>query len=108
VGNGELEVDPGTIRRAARGLDEAIDQLDTNLTALESELLEFGAPWGGDEIGALIQAAYEGIVEIAMDCFTSNIDELESALTGLEGMAAQYEQSEQKSVVEVNRVREFL
>ncbi|ACY96330.1 hypothetical protein Tcur_0737 [Thermomonospora curvata DSM 43183] len=56
----------------------------------------------------LIQDAYESIVDIAMNCFNSNIEELESVLAGLENMAAQYEAAERNSVVEVNRVREFL
>ncbi|PKK15738.1 MULTISPECIES: WXG100 family type VII secretion target [Thermomonospora] len=108
MGNGELRVDSGTLRRAARDLDQAVDQLDAHLTALENELAGFGAPWGSDEIGMLIQDAYESIVDIAMNCFNSNIEELESVLAGLENMAAQYEAAERNSVVEVNRVREFL
>jgi hypothetical protein len=108
VGNGELRVDTGALQRAVKGLDQAIDQLDGHLAELESDLAGFGAPWGGDDIGFLIQAAYEGIAGIAMDCFTTNMEELESALTGLESMSGTYERSEQDSVVEVNRVREFL
>ncbi|REE97123.1 WXG100 family type VII secretion target [Thermomonospora umbrina] len=108
MGFGELQVDPGDIRKAAGELGKVIDKLDQDLTTLESDLAGFGEPWGGDDIGMLIGMCYQGIHDLAMECFAGNLDELEAIAEDLEKMADNYQGSEELSDIEVNRVREIL
>ncbi|GAA2423146.1 hypothetical protein GCM10010191_38840 [Actinomadura vinacea] len=107
MGN-ELRVSRDDLRRAATMLGQAIDRMDADLSALEGELGGFGQPWGGDEIGMLIGACYEGALDMAMECFGTNMDELDGFVEDLEKMADNYRGAEDLSEIEVNRVREIL
>ncbi|GAA1775837.1 hypothetical protein [Actinomadura chokoriensis] len=104
----ELRVSEADLRKAASRLGQAIDQMDQDLAAFKGELSGYGQPWGGDDIGMLIGACYQGAFELAMDCYDSNLDELDSFAEDLEEMADNYKDAEDLSEIEVNRVREIL
>jgi hypothetical protein len=108
MGNPELRVTQEDLRKAAGLLGQAIDGMDGDLSAFEGELGGFGRPWGGDEIGMLIGACYQGAYDMAMECFTTNLDELDGFAEDLETMADNYQGAEDLSEIEVNRVREIL
>ena len=108
MGNHELRVTQDDLRRAAGLLGQAIDRTDADLAALEADLAGFGQPWGGDEIGMLIGACYQGAYDMALECFTTNLDELDGFAEDLETMADTYQGAEDLSRIEVNRVREIL
>ncbi|MFA1538474.1 WXG100 family type VII secretion target [Actinomadura monticuli] len=105
---GELRVSEADLRKAAARLGQAIDQMDQDLAAFKGELSGFGQPWGGDDIGMLIGACYQGAYDLAMECYDSNLDELDGFAEDLEEMADNYKDAEDLSEIEVNRVREIL
>jgi citrate lyase beta subunit len=56
VGN-QYAIEPATLRRAATGLGAASEELSTQWTNLLATVNGMGAPWGGDDIGMLIDQA---------------------------------------------------
>ena len=84
------------LRLCGTALQQVGDQFEQQLNALEQELLSFGAPWGNDDIGSLISAAYEAVVTFAFECLREVLDEIRSSGFDLDGMAQQYEAAEQE------------
>ena len=104
----ELRVDAEDIHRAGGGIAMSAQALKAKLEAFNAELQGFGAPWGNDDIGSLIGMCYQAIYEVAMECFASNIGELEGQAEGVRAMAATYREAEDTTAIEVNRVRDIL
>ena len=70
----EIEVDTESLRRARVLIGDSTQETDAALTGFIAELESFGQPWGDDALGSLIGLSYQGIFEVAMDCFASNLD----------------------------------
>jgi hypothetical protein len=118
----QLEVTPSGIRRVAGALEEVVDRLDSELTALANEIGGQDDPFGGDDIGSLIGMCYQAIHDMAMDSYSANLDELDAHVEALHDLANGYETAENagteatgevgKNVqaldVTVNRVRQIL
>lgn len=118
----QLDVTPAGIRRVAGDLEKAIDKLDSDLAALANEMDGQSDPFGGDDIGSLIGMCYQAIHSMAMDSYSSNIEELDAHVEALHGLADGYETAEyagqdaatevgkhvQAAGLEVNRVRQVL
>jgi hypothetical protein len=92
----EISVEPDSLRGAGQQLDQVAQRFTQELTALQADLAGFGAPWGGDDIGSLIGAAYEEVVSYAFDCYQSVLDEIGDSGADLGGMADMYEEIEEK------------
>ncbi|WP_067813501.1 hypothetical protein [Actinomadura kijaniata] len=104
----ELDVDPKVIKRGGEGIHSAAQHLRSEWQAFQGELQGHGEPWGGDMIGMLIGGCYGAIYEAAVECIESNIDGLKDYADGTVEMASVYFQAEDRSTVEVNRVRQML
>ena len=93
---GGVQISPEALRLSGTALQQVGDQFESQLNALEQELLSYGAPWGNDDIGSLIGAAYEAVVSFAFECLREVLDEIRSSGIDLDGMAQQYEEAEQQ------------
>ena len=93
---GGIQVNPELLRIGGTALQQVGDELDAQLNSLEQELLSYGAPWGNDDIGQLIGAAYEAVVSYAFDCLREVLDEIRSSGIDLDGMAQRYEETERQ------------
>jgi hypothetical protein len=94
--SGGVQINTESLRVAGTALNAVGDQLDQFLNQLESELLSFGEPWGSDEIGQLISAAYKEVVTFAFDCLREVLAEVRQSGYDLEAMAKRYEDAEQE------------
>lgn len=87
-------IDPEGLRSSGDRLQDISDRFLTELRAFLSDLAQFGAPWGDDEIGSLIGAACEEVTAYAAECFESAIEELGVVGVDLNGMAHRAEETE--------------
>ncbi|MEV5706710.1 hypothetical protein [Actinoallomurus sp. NPDC052274] len=118
----QLDVTPAGIRRIAGELEKAVDKLDSELEALANDMTGQSDPFGGDDIGSLIGMCYQAIHDMAMDSYSSNVEELDAHVEALHGLANGYETAEyagkdaatdagktvQAAGLEINRVRQVL
>ncbi len=79
----EISLDTASLRRAQALIGGSTQETDTALGAFIAELEGFGQPWGDDELGTLIGLSYQGIFEVAMDCFACNLDLIDEYATQL-------------------------
>jgi len=93
---GGVQVSPELLRIGGTALQQVGDELEAQLNSLEQELLSYGAPWGNDDIGQLIAAAYEAVVTYAFECLREVLDEIRSSGIDLDGMAQRYEETERQ------------
>src|SRR5688500_13331164 len=70
----EIEIETDNLRRAKALIGNSTQETDAALSGFIAELERLGQPWGDDELGSLIGLSYQGIFEVAMDCFASNLD----------------------------------
>jgi methyl-accepting chemotaxis protein len=91
-----VQIQTEALRLSGTALQQVGDQFEQQLNALEQELLSYGAPWGNDDIGSIIGAAYEAVVTFAFECLREVIDEIRTSGLDLDGMAQQYEAAEQE------------
>jgi hypothetical protein len=87
-------IDPEGLRSSGDGLQEISDRFLRELRAFLSDLGQFGAPWGDDDIGSLIGAACEEVTAYAAECFEAAIEELGVVGVDLNGMAHRAEEDE--------------
>jgi hypothetical protein len=104
----DLNIDRGVLKSSAAGLEGVAKQLEAAVKAFEAEITGHGEPWGYDDIGTLIGVAHQAVFEAAMECFTTNGEDIATDAGKLKEAAATYAESEKEASVEVNRVREFL
>lgn len=107
-GSSGVNISTESLRLAGTLLREVGDELDRQLTALENELRSFGEPWGNDNIGQLIGAAYQEVVSFAFDCLRNLLNEIRESGTDLGGMADTYEQMEQDLISRFQALTERL
>jgi glycogen debranching enzyme len=74
----DVDVNTESFRQAKVLIGNSTQETDAALSAFIAELEGFGEPWGNDDLGALIGLSYQGIFEVAMDCFASNLDVIDS------------------------------
>ncbi|TMR02437.1 PE domain-containing protein [Actinomadura soli] len=98
------EVQPDTLRSAAKGLAEAGDQLDQEWSNLKSTVQGMGEPWGADDIGMLIGESYKAIEGQADESFTGAAEDLSGYGEKLTALADNHEKAEQKMVGEVSSI----
>jgi hypothetical protein len=91
-----VQIVPDTLRHAGNGLSQVCSELEGELNKLESELSAMGEPWGNDDIGSLVGAAYQEVVAWAFDCLRDVLNELCESGTDLINEATQWEQQEQQ------------
>ena len=70
----EIDVDADSLRQAKVLIGGSTTETDAALSGFIAELEGFGQPWGDDMLGSLIGVWYQGIFEVAMDRFASNLD----------------------------------
>lgn len=70
----EIDVNTESLRQAKVLIGGSTRETDAALSGFIAELEGFGQPWGDDTLGSLIGLSYQGIFEVAMDCFASNLD----------------------------------
>jgi hypothetical protein len=108
MGNGNLDVDPESIRRGGNGIRSTAHQIQAEWEALQAKLAGYGEPWGQDMLGMLIGGCYLAINEVITECIQENVNGLQDHAEGTTVMAANYLQAEDASAIEVNRVRQIL
>jgi hypothetical protein len=91
-----VQIVPDTLRQAGNGLSQVCSELESELNKLESELSAMGEPWGNDDIGQLVGAAYQEVVAWAFDCLRDVLHELCESGTDLVNQATQWEEQEQQ------------
>jgi hypothetical protein len=74
-----FHVDPQRLASSGSALQKVSARLAGELAAFRAELTGFGAPWGADEIGALIGAAHDEVSSWAFECYQDALDELAAA-----------------------------
>jgi hypothetical protein len=103
-----VKIDTETLRAAGTALNLVGEELDKFLKELESDLLSLGEPWGNDEIGQLISAAYKEVVAYAFDCLREVLTEIRQSGYDLEGMAQRYEEAERDFTERFNSFFDWL
>jgi hypothetical protein len=103
-----LNVDFEQIRRSGAGIGSSAQGAADRMGSFQSELAGYGEPWGNDMIGSLIGGCYQAISQAAFESFGENVKEMARHGQKAQAMAAGYQQSEDDSAVEVNRLRQML
>ncbi|WP_019631756.1 WXG100 family type VII secretion target [Actinomadura atramentaria] len=103
-----FEVDPSRLRASASELRAVADRLQQALSDFEATVDGFGQPWGADDIGSIIGMAHDEAFDTALDCFTTNADDLAEYAEALTQMADNYVEMEQSNELYVNRIGEVL
>ena len=67
---------------------------DQELDKVKQELLSMNKPWGDDDIGQLIEVAYEEVVDFAFECLKDVLDELCASGQDLINQATQWDEKE--------------
>jgi hypothetical protein len=91
---GNLEIDPDALERAGSDLGRPGATFGDALTAFQSTMAGFGQPWGGDDIGQLIGAAYEEVSSWAFECYQSAAQEIVEAGVDVAAMGAAHRGNE--------------
>jgi uncharacterized protein YukE len=103
-----FQVDPGSLRTSAEGLDDVVDRFADALERFETTIAAFGQPWGADDIGTVIGELYLGIHDLAMSCFESNGELLGQFAHGLHMMADSFEAAEAEVADSMARLQRLL
>lgn len=96
----ELRVEPGTLRRHAKGFSEGGEELKQIFDRLAAVLSAEGRCWGADETGQQFEQGYKEPRQGAYDAFTGLPGALEDIRSGLDKMAKNYKAAEDSSTVE--------
>ncbi|GIF78442.1 hypothetical protein [Asanoa siamensis] len=91
----DLDVNSGGIRRSGSGVGSSAEEMARRFTAFQTELATHGQPWGNDDLGSLIGAAYETVREVAMDCIIDNLEGLAGDGSGLLEVADTYDAADE-------------
>ncbi|MCT2280458.1 WXG100 family type VII secretion target [Micromonospora chalcea] len=89
-----LDVDPEQVRAAGTGVRAVADQLDARWRELTTGAGAMGDIFGGDDVGGLIGASYQGAFGIAERSVTSVVAALTGFGDGLVRMADAYDRIE--------------
>ena len=89
-----FEIDPERLSASGAALQSVAARLTQELTAFQSELAGFGAPWGNDDIGSLIGAAHDEVSSFAFECYQSALEEIDSAGADVTGMGELHAQTD--------------
>jgi hypothetical protein len=101
-------VDPDGIGESGAGIGSAADQAKSHIHALQSDLAQYGEPWGNDDVGSLIGMCYDVIAGLAMDSYQTNIDGLARFAEGVKSMADSYRQAEDANTAGFGRIHDML
>jgi hypothetical protein len=99
-----MDVDPEAIRQAKIQIGNSTQETDAALTAFVTELQSFGECWGDDDLGSLIGLSYQGIYEVAMDCFAHNLDLIDDYAERLGAAAENIERSDAESAAQTSAI----
>lgn len=91
---GGISIDTESLDRCGKDLENVAADFSSRLQRFQEDLFSFEAPWGHDEIGMLIGAAHEEVLEFAMDCFYDSMDAIQEAGVDLELAAEIYSELE--------------
>ncbi|MEV0714739.1 hypothetical protein [Asanoa sp. NPDC050611] len=103
-----FQVEPGSLRTSAEGLDNLVDRFGDALEQFENTITAYGQPWGTDDLGTLIGELYLGIHDLAMSCFESNGELLGEFAHGLHTMADSFEAAETEIADRMARLQNLL
>jgi uncharacterized protein YukE len=95
----ELRVEPGTLRRHAKGFSEGGEELKRIFDTLDGKLSAEGKCWGSDETGQQFEQGYEKPRKGAYDTFAELPGTLKDIKSGLDKMAKNFEDAEDASTV---------
>ncbi|MFI0448135.1 WXG100 family type VII secretion target [Actinomadura sp. 6N118] len=107
TGNG-FEVSPDHVRSSASDLRAVADRLSQAVQSFQGEVTGLGDCWGADDIGMIIGTAHAAVFEGAMECFTTNLDEITGHAETLGVVADNYVQMEDTNKLYVNKINELL
>ncbi|WP_163512264.1 WXG100 family type VII secretion target [Fodinicola acaciae] len=65
------------MRSSARGISDTGGTLSRDVQTLAAQVTGDGSPWGGDEAGSLIGAAYTEVMDIALQTYASFAETLD-------------------------------
>lgn len=98
----QYDISPDSLRRASKGVGDAADELDSALTSFAQALSSVGDPWGTDTLGTLIGGGYAATEELALQTYNSVVESLDGFSEGLEDMAMNYGDAEDRTTTEVD------
>jgi len=98
----EIEVDTEILRQAKVLIGGSTAETDAALSSFIAELESYGQPWG---LGSLIGLSYQGIFEVAMDCFASNLDLIDVYAERLGTAADKIDATDTEQAEVLDRVR---
>lgn len=101
----EIEVDTESLRQAKVLIGGSTVETDAALSSFIAELESYGQPWGDDTLGSLIGSSYQGIFEVAMDCFASNLDLIDEYAERLGTAADKIDATDTEQAEVLDRVR---
>jgi len=92
-----FEVEPALLRTGGDEVIGAAARFIGQLESFEAQMDGYGEPWGADEVGSLIGAAYTAVSAWVLDCIGVAAEEIGAAGSDLTQMADNYEQVEKDS-----------
>ena len=101
----EIEVDTEILRQAKVLIGGSTAEADAALSSFIAELESYGQPWGDDTLGSLIGLSYQGIFEVAMDCFASNLDLIDEYAERLGAAADEIDRTDAQQTEVLDQVR---
>jgi len=90
-----VQISSQTLRQAGNQLNQVGSRLDGELTKVENDLLALGEPWGKDQIGQLIEVAYQAVVTVAFECLRGVLHDILQSGQDLVDQAGHWENQEQ-------------
>ncbi|MFG1755274.1 hypothetical protein [Streptosporangium sandarakinum] len=104
TGDSWMDVSHADLRDTSRGLTEnGADHL-TEVRAMRAYLEGEGDPWGDDELGSMVGAAYRAMTRHALDVYESLAERHVTTGEGTGLMAGNHRSAEQRSEEEADRI----
>ncbi|MFK3981672.1 hypothetical protein ACI2K4_14990 [Micromonospora sp. NPDC050397] len=92
-----IDIDVDSLHRGADHLEQAKESVRSGFEGFQAAVQGYSNAFGGDDIGTLLGVAHQACVEAAIECFSTNLVELENYVDSLHGMAEEYQVIEERT-----------
>ena len=92
-----LSIDLESIRKGADQLDQAKDNVRSMFEQFQGGAESLADAFGGDEIGMLLGIAHQACLDAALECFGTNIEDLEDYAVCLREMADNHQAADDET-----------
>lgn len=92
-----LDIDLESMRQGADQLDQAKENVRAAFEQFQGAAEALADAFGGDEIGTLLGMAHQACLDAALECFGTNIEDLEDYTLCLREMADNHQAADEET-----------